>query len=97
MKDKKIIMDFTTNEAVENQEIAIMPAGIAKLALEALAQNLKVSSPEMIIDNHISLLNSIKNGHRDRVEEAIKASLDFVNLRSLIKNVSKGNWDVYKT
>lgn len=87
--------DFTAKQAVDSirnaQPLAIMPADLAQKLLRVYANSLRVSNHESIIEKHIADLNKTKN-----MDEAIEVSLNFVEERVLIQNVSNEVWDAYE-
>jgi len=88
--ERKITLDFTATNAVSNQELAIMPVGIAKKLLMAMASRL-VSTPEYEIVNDFK--GEIETCRT--IQHVLDASLEFINMRSLIDNCATGNWDAY--
>lgn len=90
-----ITLDFTASKsvsnAVANQPVAVMPAGLAKRLLQMYASELASASSRHIL-----------SGYRDgidihgTIEEAIVGALEFVQERELISNITTGNWDAYK-
>jgi hypothetical protein len=91
---KNIQFDFTTNKAVEDQPLALMPAGIAKMALQLLARSLSGATPYAIISQLIDELKDARDNRK--VQEAEQIALNFINTRSLIANILKENWDAYR-
>lgn len=88
--ERKITLDFTATNAVSNQELAIMPVGIAKKLLMAMASSLvNVRENDIVHD----FKREIDNCYT--VQQALDASLEFINMRSLIDNCAAGNWDAY--
>jgi hypothetical protein len=88
--ERKITLDFTATNAVSNQELAIMPVGIAKKLLMAMASNLvNVRESDIVHDFKLEIDNCYT------VQQALDASLEFINMRSLIDNCAAGNWDAY--
>jgi hypothetical protein len=90
-----IVFDFTDDRAMQGltagQPLAVMPASLATKLLEMYAQHLVLSTDEHIIKKHTDELRECKT-----VEQAIRVSIDFIATRTLISNISNGNWDAYK-
>ena len=90
-----ITLDFTAKNAVEGvmstQELAIMPANLAKKLLKQYAQGLVRTSSYDIIR---SFKDSIHN-EKDSIESVMCKCADFIQERSLIENCSKENWEVF--
>ena len=94
-RNQNITLDFSVNKSIEGltagQELAIMPASLAKRLLEAYAVNLSRASARGIIQEHVEVLQSVST-----VDEAIEASLTWVAERDLINNIIAKNWDAYR-
>lgn len=92
--NQNIVLDFTQNKSIEEftgqQDLAIMPANLAKKALKALADRLSNASLSTIVGQHVDNLNSCNN-----MTEVIKTSIEFVQERDLIQNLVAENWNAY--
>ena len=93
--NKNITLDFTAKNAMEGiistQELAIMPASLAKKLLKDYAKKLVTSSSYSIIS---SFKNSIDSSN-DSIETVMGKCADFIQERTLIENCSKQNWEVF--
>lgn len=93
MKNNKIVADYSL---VEGQEIALMPANLAKKLLKMFADKLVNASASEIISQHMDDLRSVMRGASDyKLEDAIALSQEFVNERTLVANIQAENWDAY--
>lgn len=100
---QNITLDFTTSNAVtsqlDQQELAIMPAILAKKLLKDYAQGLISCSPRDIILPLIDDLQSIINGSYEagsnKVNQAITLCADFIQERGLITACSNEEWDKF--
>jgi hypothetical protein len=94
MNKPNIVLDFTINKSVEsltvNQELAIMPANLAKAALKSLAKDLSKTSQHEIVETHVAALRSCGS-----MNEVVNTSLEFIQERELIQNLAAENWDAY--
>ena len=97
MKQNKVVLDFTQINSPE-QEVAVMPANLAKKLLVEYATKLVSVSSSEIIDNHINNLKSIRHTgmQGDRLTNVIKCSTEFVQERQLINNIVAENWNAYE-
>jgi len=86
---KNVTLDFTSSNRTE--EIAMMPANLAKKLLKDFAKRLKMASKEEIINEHCTELQKSKT-----VKEAVELSTDWANERYLIEEVSNENWNAFK-
>lgn len=91
---KNVTLDFTVNKAmdfaVENQELAVMPANLAKKLLREYAQNLQRSTVYTIVEPISETLHRIaKEGS---VEDAVQACVEFIQERSLIEACASEDW-----
>lgn len=84
--------DFTTTVAID-QEVAIMPANLAKILLTGYANNLARVPKSRIMRDHIDNLSQHLVG--DNLPDFIAESLAFVNERQLIDNILVGKWHAY--
>jgi hypothetical protein len=94
IKNQNVVLDFTTNTAMDKQELAILPASLAKKVLKMYADNLVKASSREIIGNHIDALRSAMNEPK-AMENVVKISMDFINERNLIENCAAENWKAY--
>lgn len=96
MQQQNIVLDFTVTKSVDSllakQELALMPADIAKMALMALAEKLQYSKGREIMKEFIKQLESVE----DAVDKGEMVALQWVQERALIANVLQQNWDAYK-
>jgi hypothetical protein len=88
---KNITLDFTGVDT-NGQEVAIMPAWLAKQLLQNLA--LQPSSSRAIIGSHIDDLRECMSTE-DAMQKAIELSIQFVQIRQLVSNVQAENWAAY--
>lgn len=91
VKPHNITMDFTPIDT-NGEEVALMPAWLAKSLLQNLA--LQSSSSKVIIGSHIDELRECM-GIEGGMDKAIQLSVQFVQTRQLIINVQAGNWSAY--
>jgi len=95
MINQNITLDFTAKNAVEGiistQELAIMPASLAKKLLKDYAKKLVSSSSYSIISSFKTSIDS----NSDSIETVINKCADFIQERTLIENCSKENWEVF--
>jgi hypothetical protein len=90
MKNQKITFDFNT--AIQSEEIAIMPASMAKKLLAMMADNMSVSSAKEINARFIDdLRENIYN-----LDKTVELAKQFIQTRELVSHVLKGDWDYYK-
>ena len=87
---KKITLDFTNVEA--DQEVAVMPAWLAKQLLTGLA--LEPASARSIIGSHVDSLRELM-GQEEAIKKAVELSFQFVQMRQLIANIQAANWAAY--
>ncbi len=90
-KPHNIVLDFTSVDTT-GEEVALMPAWLAKSLLENLA--LQASSSRAIIGSHIDDLREVMSAE-DAMQQAIELSLRFVQSRQLIANIKAENWTAY--
>ena len=86
--NKNVTFDFSA--AVNNQELAVMPANLAQKLLKEWADRLSSSTHEEILNEHIGDLQKTHS-----MAKVIELSRDFANERELIMNISQRNWDAY--
>jgi hypothetical protein len=95
MEKQNITLDFTAKNAVEGiistQELAIMPASLAKKLLKDYAKKLVTSSSYNIISSFKCSIDS----NTDSIESVMGKCADFIQERTLIENCSKENWEVF--
>lgn len=94
MNDKKITLDFTQVSGPD-QELALMPAALAKRLLQRMADDLVMVSQREIVNSLIEQLEQDKVKGDKAVEAAITTCFNFVQERTLIENISKDNWEFY--
>ena len=90
MQNQNIVRDYTKNNLVYNQELAVMPAMLAEKLLKLYAENLTKAPVQAIIGEHMDRLRKCKT-----IAESIAVSIDYTNERVLINNINAGNWGVY--
>jgi hypothetical protein len=86
---KNVTLDFTSSNRTE--DIAMMPAKLAKKLLKDFAEKLTTATKDEIVNKHCEELQKSKS-----VQEAVELSIDWANERYLIEHVSKENWDIFK-
>jgi hypothetical protein len=91
VKPHNIVLDFTSVDTT-GEEIALMPAWLAKSLLENLA--FQSSSSRAIIGSHIDELRECMSAEGG-LQKAIESSIRFVQMRQLITNVQMQNWAAY--
>jgi len=96
---QNITLDFTMNNAVniamKDQELAIMPASLAKKLLKDYSTKLVSSSNYNIIKPLIRALDTvISNG---TVQQAVEECINFIQERTLIDACAKEDWNVFST
>lgn len=94
---KNVTLDFTVNKAmdfaVENQELAVMPANLAKKLLRDYAQNITLASNFSIISPlALALSSSANNG---TVKDAVQLCVEFIQERSLIEACANEDWEKF--
>ena len=90
MQNQNIVRDYTKNNLVDNQELAVMPAMLAEKLLKLYTSSLNSASVKSIIGVHIDKLRECTT-----IAESIAVSIDYTNERVLIENIHAGNWGVY--
>lgn len=94
---KNVTLDFTVNKAmdfvVENQDLAVMPASLAKKLLRDYAQGLTLASNYTILEPLSMQISKITR--EGTVADAIKACVEFVQERSLIEACANEDWDKF--
>lgn len=90
MTNQNIVRDYTKNNLICNQELAVMPAILAEKLLQIYAKSLTQSTAQEIIGAHMDRLRKCKT-----VDESVAVSIDYTNERVLINNINVGNWGVY--
>lgn len=91
-KPHNVVLDFTSIDT-QGEEVAMMPAWLAKSLLQNLA--LQSSSSRAIIGSHIDELREIM-GVEGGIQKAIELSIQFVQMRQLVSNVQAQNWSAYE-
>jgi len=101
--EKNITLDFTATTAVaaitEEQELALMPASLAKRLLKQYADNLVSASQRDIVERIADNLNAIASGadKDDMIEFAMVACAEFIQERTLIRECARENWHYFNT
>lgn len=86
-----IVLDFTTaQQPVNNQDLAIMPASLAKRLLRLMAIHLSTATLSSTVEEHVDVLRVCST-----MEEVLTVSGNFIQERVLIENVKTENWDAY--
>ena len=85
-----VTLDFNT--AIQSNEVAIMPAFLAKKLLTVMAENLSLSTSRNI--NSV-LIDEIRE-NIDNVDKTVEIARNFVLERELVSHVLKQDWDFYK-
>jgi len=102
-KNQNITLDFTAKNAMNNlqqeQELAVMPATLAKKLLKDYSLKLMKSTPEHIIISLVGELNEVKykEGLSNRVDTAVEICANFIQERTLIDACSKEQWELFST
>lgn len=99
--EKNIKFDFSV-QGVVGQELAVMPATLAIRLLRMMSDNIVKATSGEIVGEHIDRLRSecLSNKEmsgEERIHTAILISLEFIQERELIKNISTNNWNAYST
>lgn len=92
-------MNIVANYAAEHilngltagQELAVMPANLAKRLLKNYVDQLVNSSTRSILNDHAEEIRNCGS-----IEKAVQLSVEFVAERTLIANIENGDWDAYK-
>jgi hypothetical protein len=94
MLKQNVVLDFTHNSVIDEQELAIMPASLAKKLLFDYSKKLVKVSGRDIVSN---LMDNIREdiNKPDTVGLTMSKCLKFLNERSLIENCAAENWQVY--
>lgn len=88
----EVVLDFTTaQQPVNNQDLAIMPADLAKRLLRLMAKHLNTTAISFIVEEHVDVLRACST-----MEEVLTVSGNFIQERVLIENVISENWDAYE-
>lgn len=91
MKNNNVVLDFTQINS-PMQDVAIMPANLAKKLLISFARELTLVPSKTIISSHIHNLQH----YCTSVADAIQCSTEFIQERTLILNVANENWSAYE-
>lgn len=91
---QNIRLDFTSRSIIgsvlDKQEVAIMPAWLAVRLLKDMADELIAVPMDRIIEDQVTALRAAKD-----MQAAINASIEFAQMRHLVENVAKENWEVF--
>jgi len=94
-KSNNIVLDFTANQVLgglaSGQDLAVMPASIAKRLLDEYASRLSSCTAEEIISPLTYDLNGCNN-----VAVAERICLEFLQERAIVKAITSGNTDIFK-
>ena len=92
----KITLDFTVNKAmdfaVENQEVAIMPAN--KL-LKEYARKLSKDSTFNIVDPLVNALIKVSQSDTQTSADAVQLCIEFIQERCLIEACANEQWEKF--
>jgi hypothetical protein len=90
---QNVILDFTSSltNLTANQELAVMPAEIAKRALRALVSQLHSTSFRDVKNDIVHDL-----AQTTTMEELTSTMTAFLQERELVDNVVSENWDAYR-
>jgi len=93
-KPHNIVLDFTSVDTT-GEEVAMMPAWLAKHLLQNLA--MENTTAKVIIGSHMDELRDCLNADSsaDAVRQAVEKSIQFVQTRQLIANIQAENWAAY--
>lgn len=95
----KVVLDFTVDHTmalvVENQEVAVMPATLAKKLLKEYAQNLVKGNKYQIIDPLIDALIRVVKEQDGEVNDAVHLCVEFIQERTLIEACAKEDWNKF--
>ena len=99
MNQNKVVLDFTQINSPE-QEVAIMPANLAKKLMQNYATKLQRAPVSEIIESLTEDLvditvNMDKLSSEKQLAKAVQCALEFVQTRQLIENVVAENWNAY--
>ena len=99
---KNITLDFTATTAVaaitEEQELALMPASLAKRLLKQYADHLVSASQRDIVERIADNLNAIASSNeKDKIDLAMIACAEFIQERTLIRECARENWHYFNT
>jgi len=97
MNKNKVVLDFTQINSPE-QDVAMMPANLAKKLLRDYSKQLVAASPYDIVEG---LINDLKDCYslsnpKEVVTGAIQRASEFVQERQLINNIVAENWNAYE-
>ena len=97
--EKNIKFDFSA-QGVEGQELAVMPATLAIKLLRMMSDRLVKATSEEIVGQHIDklrteCLSNKEMSGEERIHTAQLISLEFIQERELVKNISTNNWNAY--
>jgi hypothetical protein len=85
-----VTLDFNT--AIQSNEIAIMPASLAKKLLKMMAGNLQYASSR---DINSAFIDEVRS-NIDSVPNVVEIARSFVLERELVSHILKEDWDFYK-
>lgn len=91
MNTNKVVLDFT--QINSRQEVAMMPANLAKKLLKEYAQRLTHVGVRVIVQKHIDEL--IKASNEQGMTEVLTITTEFLQERQLIEHISNDNWGAY--
>jgi len=95
MNKNKVVLDFTQINSPE-QDVAMMPANLAKKLLKDYAEKLTRASGRDILNHHMAELEGILHSDGDVLAKGIQCSIEFVQERQLINNIVAENWNAYE-
>lgn len=86
-----VVLDFT-DCTLPSQECAIMPTWLAKKLMMQLT--LQETSAQNIIGKFLDDVRATMYAE-NAVEASVACALQYVQMRQLVSNISKENWDAY--
>lgn len=93
---KNVTLDFTVNKAmdfvVENQDLAVMPANLAKKLLNDYAKKLVYASTYSVVDPLVNQLLNIAQSTDKTSADAVEACIEFIQERFLIEACANEDW-----
>ena len=96
---KNVTLDFTVNKAmdfvVENQDLAIMPANLAKKLLKEYARILSKDSTFNIVDPLVNALIKVSQSDTQTSADAVQLCIEFIQERCLIEACANEQWEKF--
>lgn len=93
----KVVLDFIVVQTMDQieQDVAVMPANLAKKLLKDYAQKLIKGTTWDVVNPLANKMIDIAQGNGE-VKDAVQACLEFIQERTLIESCAKEHWDNYK-